>query len=70
MLIEDVRAYIKTLNLNDYDLGGCEVDTDEDCEIILKRLNNSNDTLENIVENYLYEIREILDNGIEDDIEE
>lgn len=63
--IEDVRNYIETLNLNDYDLGGCEI-TEDDYEIILERVKTSGN-LKKEVDEYLYAVREILDAGIEED---
>lgn len=54
-----IREYINTINLNDYDLGGCEI-TDEDIEIIAKRWESHKDIGE-VVSEYLCGIRNILD---------
>lgn len=67
LTIEFIEDFFETnINLNDYDLGGVEI-TEEDYEIILERANkNINKNLEDIISDYLYEIREILDAGLED----
>lgn len=68
MTVENVKEYLKAVNLNDYDLGGVEI-TEEDCEKIVNEVNSDGSNLVNVVSQYLYRIREILDAGL-DDIEE
>lgn len=68
--IEEVRSHIETLNLNDYDLGGCEVGSDEDCEMIIERINRGEGDLEEVTNNFLYQVRDVLDEGLEDVDEE
>ena len=76
--IKNVEDYFWDLNLNRYDLGGVEF-VEEDFETILNRIHleiekltkenrsfNINEILEEKVAEYLYEIREILDEGLED----
>ena len=76
--IKNVEDYFFCLNLNSYDLGGVEF-VEEDFETILNRIHleiekltkenksfNINEILEKKVDEYLYEIREILDEGLED----
>lgn len=60
---EKVRAYIKTINLNDYDLGGVEI-TDEDIMMIVEEI-EAGTKLETAVEEYLLEVRRILDEGLD-----
>ena len=58
---EMVKDYIeKNINLNDYDLGGCDL-SDEDYNVICNNANNNDITLLQAVEAQLYQIREILD---------
>ena len=64
---EIVRDYLENINLNDYELGGCEVGSDDDCELIITRFNNGEGTLEEVVDKFLCDVREILDEGIEDE---
>lgn len=61
---EKVKKYFETINLNRYDLGGCEF-TDEDFETIAERVDTGKGTIESVTDNYLYEIREILDEGLD-----
>lgn len=61
---EKVKEYFETINLNRYDLGGCEF-TDEDFETIAERVDAGKGTIESVTDNYLYEIREILDEGLD-----
>ena len=58
---ERIKEYLSTINLNDYDLGGCEI-VDEDIDAIASKMCNGKDSIENVVEEYLCEIRKILDN--------
>lgn len=64
--IKAVKDYLETINLDDYDLGGVEI-TEEDYETILKRVNDGNGTLEEVVDDYFFEIREVLDMGLDDE---
>lgn len=68
---EKVKEYFNTINLNRYDLGGCEIGED-DFETIAERVDSGKGTVENVTDGYLYEVREILDEGLEDleDIED
>ena len=67
LTIEFIEDFFETnINLNDYDLGGVEI-VEDDFKTILERANkNTNKNLEDIISDYLYEIREILDAGLED----
>lgn len=62
---EKVKEYFDTINLNRYDLGGCEFQ-DDDFEIIAKRVEAGKGTIESVTDDYLYGVREILDEGLED----
>lgn len=66
--VEKVKEYFDTINLNHYDLGGCEFQ-DDDFETIAKRVDAGKGNIESVTDDYLYEVREILDEGL-DDIEE
>ena len=68
--IEEVRDYLATINLNDYELGGCEVGSDDDCELIIERFNKGEGTFEEVVDKFLCDVREILDEGIDDEEED
>lgn len=64
--VQDVERYFDDcVNLNDYDLGGCEI-TEDDYEIIAQKANEDGVDLELAVDDYLYGVREILDEGLED----
>lgn len=63
--LEKVKEHFKTINLNRYDLGGCEF-VEEDFETIAERVDAGKGTIENVTADYLYEVREILDEGLED----
>lgn len=63
--IEKVKKYFETINLNRYDLGGCEI-VEEDLKTIAERIDSGKGSLEDVVDEYLYEIRDILDEGIDD----
>ena len=63
--IKKIGDFFETINLGDYDLEGVEF-TEDDFVTIAERLKNSNKTLEEIVDKYLYEIREVLDIGLEE----
>lgn len=69
MTIETVKEYMKDIALDNYDLGGVEI-TEYDFEIVLERVSNSNRSLENIVHEYLIEIREVLDMRLDDGLED
>lgn len=62
---EKVKEYFDTINLNHYDLGGCEFQ-DDDFKIIAERVEAGKGTIESVTDDYLYEVREILDEGLED----
>lgn len=62
---EKVKEYFDTINLNHYGLGGCEFQ-DDDFEIIAERVEAGKGTIESVTDDYLYEVREILDEGLED----
>lgn len=70
-ILEKVKEYFKTINLNRYDLGGCEI-AEEDFKTIAERVEAGKGTIESVTDDYLYEVRKILDEGLEDieDIEE
>ena len=63
--VERVKEYFDTINLNRYDLGGCEI-SEEDLETIAERVNAGEGTIEQVTDDYLYKVREILDEGLED----
>lgn len=67
--IETVRDYIESIDLGDFGLDGVEIPTDEDCETVLERINKTGGKLEDIVDGYLIEVREVLDMGLEDEEE-
>lgn len=60
-----VKEYFETVNLGNYNLEGCEF-TENDFSIIEKRWKSGKEILETVVHNYLLEIREILDAGLEE----
>lgn len=60
-----VKEYFETINLGDYDLEGCEF-TDDDFRDIAVKWERSGKSLEEVVDELLYQIREILDNGLEE----
>lgn len=62
--MEQLRAYMKTINLNDYDLGGVEI-VEEDLEAIYEEM-QCGTKMETAVDDYLYEVRRILDEGLDD----
>jgi hypothetical protein len=68
MTIDKVEEYLDTINLNDYGLGGVEI-SEEDMEEIADKVNETGCDLEDAVDDVLYGIREILDQGL-DDIED
>ena len=59
-----VKDYFKTVNLDKYDLGGCEF-TDDDFRTIAVRWICSNRSLEIIVHEYLLELRDFWRTCIE-----
>lgn len=66
-VVDDIKAYLQDVNLGDYDLGGVEL-TEEDYEAILRHVQATEEgerTLEEIVDAYLFEVRDILDAGLE-----
>jgi hypothetical protein len=69
MTVEKVEEYFKTVNLNDYDLGGVEI-VEEDYEEIANKINSTGNSLKDVVDEYLYGIREILDESLDDDLED
>ena len=62
---EKVKEYFETINLQRYDLGGCEFQ-DDDFETIAERVDAGKGAIEKVTDDYLYEVREILDEGLED----
>ena len=62
--IESIRDYMDSVCLDDYDLGGCEI-TEDDLFAIRERVHDSGSKLEDVVHQYLLEIREMLDDGLE-----
>ena len=61
-----IKEYIENaINLNDYDLGGVEI-TDEDIESICICAEKNPHLLPSIVDDYLYDIRDVLDAGLEE----
>jgi hypothetical protein len=69
MTVEKVEKYFEAINLNHYGLGGVEI-TEDDYQVIADKVNATGDSLKTVVDEYLYEIREILDEGLEDDLED
>lgn len=69
MNVETVREYMEQITLDDYGLGGVEI-TEDDFETVSERIKSSNRSLENVVHEYLLEIREVLDAGLDDELEE
>ena len=63
--IEVIKDYFDSIDLGDYDLDGVEF-TDDDFETMAERFEREDD-LEKVVHEYLLEVREVLDNGLEDD---
>lgn len=60
-----VKDYLKSINLGDYDLDGCEI-TEEDIEVMEKMVKDANGkNMATIVHEYLLRIREILDEDME-----
>lgn len=66
MDIKMVSEHMENMNLGDYDLGGVEI-TEKDFKTILSRIKDTGMPLEKVVHDYLIEIREVLDNGVEED---
>lgn len=64
-MIEKIKHYVESLNLNDFDLGGCEI-TEEDYQAIMEKMEGQNLSLSDAVYEYLLEIREVLDDGLDD----
>ena len=62
-IITAVKQYFTMINLSDYDLSGCEI-TEEDYENIAKKIATGNKTMQAVVDEYLYSIRNILDAGL------
>lgn len=67
--VEDVEKYFASVNLGDFDLGGCQF-SQEDYEMILKRMEESGRGMDEVVEEFLFETRDTLDEGLEDEIED
>ena len=66
--LEKIRQYIENIALDDYELDGVEI-TDSDFRTILKRVNSTGEKLEKVTHEYLIEIREVLDIGLDDSVE-
>lgn len=66
--LEMIEEYFSSLNLGDYDLGGCEF-AEDDFKTVLKRMEDGGKDLKEVVHQYLLEIREILDEGLEEDMD-
>ena len=65
-----IEEYFEThINLDDYEIEGVEI-TKDDYRTIAVRWETSGESLESIVHEYLLGIREVLDDGLEDFIEE
>lgn len=64
----DIENYFDSVNLEDYDLGGCEI-TDDDFQVIAEKMRNTGDRLEVVVDEYLKGIREVLDEGLEEELD-
>ena len=64
--MEKLKAYLETINLNDYDLGGVEI-TEEDLEMIYEEM-QCGTSMKTAVDDHLYEIRRVLDEGLDDEI--
>jgi len=60
-----IREYLEDVDLDDYGLGGVEI-TEDDCKTIYERLskNYSVLSLSEVVDQYLREIRKVLDDGL------
>lgn len=56
---ERITEYLKTVNLGDYDLDGCEIN-EEDIEFMATHLEKITD-IEQVVNDYLFSIRKVLD---------
>lgn len=64
--IETIEKYFKdNINLNDYDLGGCEF-CDEDFEVIQMRMEEYGETIDDAICKYLFTVRDVLDTGLEE----
>ena len=64
---DDVKEYLES-HLEENDLGGVEI-TEEDIDAVLKDANNLGD-LEFIADAYLSSIRDVLDEGLENEKED
>ena len=64
-MIEKIKHYVESLNLNDLALGGCEI-TEEDYQAIMEKMEGQNLSLSDAVYEYLLEIREVLDDGLDE----
>lgn len=60
-----IRKYLEDVDLDDYGLGGVEF-TEDDCKTIYERLSKDYGVLglSEVVDQYLREIRKVLDNGL------
>ena len=60
-----IRKYLEDVDLDDYGLGGVEI-TEDDCKTIYERLSKDYGVLglSEVVDQYLREIRKVLDNGL------
>lgn len=61
--IREVKEYFKTLNLNDFDLGGVEI-VEEDFERMAEDLNKGN-SVKSVVDDYLNYISFVLNQDSE-----
>ena len=62
--MKKIKEYFETINLGNYDLEGVEF-TEDDFYIIAERLKDKNKNIEKVFDEYLCEVREILDSGLE-----
>lgn len=67
--LDDIETCMNSVRLKHYGLEGVEI-TEEDYQTVLERVISSGKDLESIVDEYLGEIREVLDSGLEDGFEE
>lgn len=67
MKIETIREYMSGIRLSEYELDGVEIPTDEDCEAVLQKINETGCSLKEAVHELLLQIREVLDMGLDAD---
>ena len=68
MTIKAIEDYFDSVNLGHYGLDGCEI-TDDDFQVIAEKMENPGDRLEIAVDEYLKGIREVLDEGLEEELD-